>query len=79
MGVEVFAEFVGQAGRFIDAAAGTVDGMNARTAFAVGIATWFLVEQAIRTLAGSLRAAILATAVGGGGVAVGSVVLHALA
>ena len=79
MGVDFFAEFVGQATRFINGAALMVDGMNSRSAFVVGLVTWFLVEQAIRRLAGGLRIAILATAVAGSGVAVGSVVMHALA
>ncbi|WP_431860160.1 hypothetical protein [Azospirillum sp.] len=54
---------------FIAAAAGKVDTLDPRTAFFVGIATWFLVEQAVRRFAGALRTAILVTALVGTGYA----------
>jgi len=51
----------------LDAMASHVDGLDARTAFFVGVVAWFLVEQAIRRMASVLRMAVLATVLAGGG------------
>jgi hypothetical protein len=64
-----FAEFVDAAARAIGAASDYASEMDGRAAFFLGAATWFLVEQAVRRLAGLLRWAILGAALAGGGVA----------
>jgi len=59
---------------FIDTAAALIRTLNeqaaaldGRAAFVLGLFTWFLVEQAVRRLAGALRIAIIVAALGGAG------------
>ena len=62
-----FETFVDQAVNLIRWANERAVTMDGRAAFVLGLLTWFLVEQAIRRLAGALRIAILVAAVGAGG------------
>jgi len=76
MGPEFLTDFIAQASLLVGETARLIDGLDARTAFFVGIMTWFLVEQGIRRLAGMLRVAILTTALAGTGLAVGIIALQ---
>lgn len=62
-----FSSFVDWAVAFIRIANEQAAEMDGRAAFVLGLLTWFLVEQAIRRLIGSLRVAIIVGAVGVGG------------
>jgi hypothetical protein len=62
-----FETFVEWAVRFIGAVNERAAAMDGRAAFVLGLLTWFVVEQAIRKLAGLLRIAIIVAAVGAGG------------
>lgn len=70
MEISTFEGFVGWAGQMIATVGDQAKDLDGRTAFLLGMATWFLVEQAIRRLAGLLRWAILGAALVGGGAAV---------
>lgn len=48
--------------------------MDGRAAFVLGVVTWFLIEQAIRRLAGLLRIAIIVGALGAAGLGVAAYV-----
>ncbi|MCW2242382.1 hypothetical protein [Azospirillum canadense] len=69
MEISTFEGFISWAGHLIAAVGDQAKGLDGRTAFLLGMATWFLVEQAIRRLAGLLRWAILGAALIGGGAA----------
>lgn len=69
MEFETFSGFIEWAGRLISAAGDRAADMDGRAAFLLGMVTWFMVEQAVRRLAGLLRWAILAAALVGGGTA----------
>ncbi|WP_207478333.1 hypothetical protein [Arenibaculum pallidiluteum] len=62
-------DFVGAAVGFLGTLSDTARDMDGRAAFFLGAVSWFLVEQAVRRLAGMLRWAILGAALAGGGVA----------
>lgn len=68
------AQLVESAAGIITTAAHQVDAMDGRTAFLVGMVTWFLVENAVRRFAGGLRTAILVTALAGTGYALVGIV-----
>lgn len=65
--MEGFSAFVGGAVDVIGAASERAADLDGRAAFILGLLTWFLVEQAVRRLAGALRIAIIVGAVGAGG------------
>lgn len=70
METETLQQFTDWAVRFIRSAndhAATLDG---RVAFVLGLLTWFVVEQAIRRMAGALRIAIIVAALGASGLGV---------
>jgi len=62
-------DFVTAASGFLATLSDTARDMDGRAAFFLGAVSWFLVEQAVRRLAGMLRWAILGAALAGGGVA----------
>jgi hypothetical protein len=62
-------QFVESAVSAMTALGETARDMDGRAAFLLGAASWFLVEQAVRRLAGLLRWAILGAVLAGGGVA----------
>jgi hypothetical protein len=65
--MEGFSGFIGWAIDVVRAANERAADMDGRAAFVLGLLTWFLIEQAIRRLAGVLRIAIIVGAVGAGG------------
>lgn len=65
--MEGFSEFVGWAVGFVRAANERAAELDGRAAFVLGLLTWFLIEQAVRRLAGALRIAIIVGALGAGG------------
>ncbi|HYD98178.1 MAG TPA: hypothetical protein VEH84_02230 [Alphaproteobacteria bacterium] len=69
MDISGFAGFVEGAVATIAAASDYAKDMDGRAAFVLGMLTWFGIEQAVRRLAGLLRWAILAAAIGGTGFA----------
>ncbi len=64
-----FAQFVEGAVSAMTSLSEQARDMDGRAAFLLGAVSWFLVEQAVRRLAGMLRWAILAAVLAGGGVA----------
>ncbi len=61
-------------GRFVQALNERAADLDGRAAFVLGLLTWFLVEQAIRRLAGALRIAIIVGAVGAGGLGIAAAI-----
>ena len=72
--MEAFSGFVDWAILFVREVNERAAGMDGRAAFVLGLLTWFLVEQAIRRLAGALRIAIIVGAVGAGGLGLAAAV-----
>lgn len=69
-----FSSFVGWATDAIRTVNEHAAAMDGRAAFVLGLLTWFVVEQAIRRLAGALRIAIIVGAVGAGGLGVAAAI-----
>ena len=72
--MEEFSGFVDWAILFVRAINERAADLDGRAAFVLGLLTWFLVEQAIRRLAGALRVAIIVGAVGAGGLGLAAAV-----
>ncbi|MDX1541599.1 MAG: hypothetical protein R3349_09370 [Geminicoccaceae bacterium] len=72
--MEGFTSFVDWAVLFVQALNERAADLDGRAAFVLGLLTWFVVEQAIRKLAGALRIAIIVGAVGAGGLGVAAAI-----